>query len=129
MKRVTGIGGIFFKSKDPNTLRAWYREHLGVESDGANGAAFQWREADQPDREGMTIWSAFPDDTRYFDPSAAPFMINYRVANLDWLLAQLREEGVAVDPKVEDSDYGRFAWIMDPEGNRIELWEPPAATK
>jgi predicted enzyme related to lactoylglutathione lyase len=129
MKRVTGIGGIFFKSKDPDTLREWYRDHLGIESDGANGASFPWREADNPDREGLTIWSAFPDNTRYFDPSNAPFMINYRVANLDWLLAQLREEGVTVDPKIEEYEYGRFAWIMDPEGNRIELWEPPVPTK
>ena len=75
----------------------------------------------------MTVWSAFPDTTRYFDPSTAPFMINYRVANLEWLLAQLREEGVEVAP-IEDSEFGRFAWIMDPEGNRIELWGPPATT-
>ncbi len=130
MKRVTGIGGIFFKSKDPEGLREWYREHLGIESDGANGAAsFHWREADDPEREGLTVWSAFPDNTSYFDPSKAPFMINYRVANLDWLLAQLREEGVAVDPKIEEYDYGRFAWIIDPEGNRIELWEPPVPPK
>jgi predicted enzyme related to lactoylglutathione lyase len=129
MKRVTGIGGIFFKSNDPDTLREWYRDHLGIESDGANGASFPWREADNPDREGLTVWSAFPDNTRYFDPSSAPFMINYRVANLDWLLAQLREEGVTVDPKIEEYKYGRFAWITDPEGNRIELWEPPAPTK
>ncbi len=129
MKRVTGIGGIFFKSKDPDTLRQWYREHLGVESDGASGASFLWREADQPDRQGLTIWSAFPDNTRYFDPSKAPFMINYRVANLDWLLTQLREAGVEIDPRVEEYEYGRFAWIMDPEGNRIELWEPSAPEK
>jgi predicted enzyme related to lactoylglutathione lyase len=128
MKRVTGIGGIFFKSKDPDKAREWYREHLGIESDGSSGASFLWREADNVDQEGMTLWSAFPDDTRYFDPSTAPFMINYRVANLEWLLEQLRAEGVTVDPKVEDTEYGKFAWIMDPEGNRIELWEPPAAT-
>ncbi len=128
-KRVTGIGGIFFKSQNPDSLREWYREHLGIESDGGNGASFPWREADKPDQEGMTIWSAFPHDTRYFDPSSAPFMINYRVADLDWLLAQLRAEGVTIDPKIDESEYGRFAWIMDPEGNRIELWEPPAPPK
>ena len=99
MKRVTGIGGIFFKSQNPDSLREWYREHLGIESDGSNGASFPWREADKPDQEGMTVWSAFPHDTRYFDPSSAPFMINYRVANLDWLLAQLRAEGVTIDLK------------------------------
>ena len=129
MKRVTGIGGIFFKSQNPDNLRQWYREHLGVDSDGGNGASFLWREADKPDQEGVTIWSAFPHDTRYFDPSSAPFMINYRVADLDWLLAQLRTEGVTIDPKIEDTEYGRFAWIMDPEGNRIELWERPAPKK
>ncbi len=127
MKRVTGIGGIFFKSKDPDNLRNWYRAHMGVESDGSNGASFLWREDDNPDSRGMTIWSAFPDTSKYFDPSTAPFMINYRVANLDWLLAQLREEGVEVTPS-QDSEFGKFAWVMDPEGNRIELWEPPAMT-
>jgi predicted enzyme related to lactoylglutathione lyase len=130
MKRVTGIGGIFFKSSDPDKLREWYRAHLGIESDGDNGAAsFHWREAEAPNPEGMTVWSAFPDTTKYFEPSASPFMINYRVANLDWLLGQLREEGVEVDSRIEKYDYGRFAWIMDPEGNRIELWEPPTAPK
>lgn len=126
MKRVTGIGGIFFKSEDPTRLREWYREHLGIESEGDSGASFHWREADDPEQKGFTVWSAFPANTRYFDPSKAPFMINYRVANLDWLLQQLRAEGVEADPRVEEYDYGRFAWIMDPDGNRIELWEPPA---
>jgi predicted enzyme related to lactoylglutathione lyase len=129
MKRVTGIGGIFFKSKDPESLRKWYREHLGIESDGDGGASFQWREADDTERTGFTVWSAFPQSTRYFEPSTAPFMINYRVADLDWLLAQLRGEGIEVDPRIEEYEYGRFAWIMDPEGNRIELWEPPAPAK
>lgn len=124
MKRVTGIGGIFFKSKDPAHLREWYRDHLGIESEGESGASFHWREADSREAEGLTVWSPFPDDTRYFEPSTAPFMINYRVADLDWLLTQLRDEGVEVDPRVEEFEYGRFAWIMDPEGNRIELWEP-----
>ena len=124
MRRVTGIGGIFFKSKDPERLRQWYREHLGIESEG-DSASFHWRDADQPQDEGLTVWSPFPHDTRYFEPSAAPFMINYRVADLDWLLTQLRDEGVEVDPRIEEYEYGRFAWIMDPKGNRIELWEPP----
>ncbi len=128
MKKVTGIGGIFFKSQDPDSLRQWYRAHLGIEADGSNGAAFPWREADNTEQEGVTLWSAFPANTRYFDPSKAPFMINYRVADLAWLLTQLREEGVEVDPKIEDTEYGKFAWIMDPEGNRIELWEPPTET-
>ena len=130
MKRVTGIGGIFFKSKNPESLREWYREHLGIESDGDGGAAsFHWREADDPEQTGLTAWSAFPQQTRYFEPSTAPFMINYRVADLDWLLEQLRNEGIEVDLRIEEYEYGRFAWIMDPEGNRIEVWEPPATTK
>jgi predicted enzyme related to lactoylglutathione lyase len=126
MKRVTGIGGIFFKEKDPEGLRQWYGKHLGIESEGESSASFRWREIDNPEQEGLTVWSPFPESTGYFEPSNAPFMINYRVADLDSLLAQLRAEGVEVDPRVEEYDYGRFAWIMDLEGNRIELWEPPA---
>ncbi len=126
MKRVTGIGGIFFKTQDPQALYQWYEKHLGIPRalDGAS-ATFEWREADDPEGKGMTVWSIFPRDTKYFDPSAAPFMINYRVDDLDALLAALQEEGVKIDPHREDYDYGRFAWIMDPAGNRIELWEPP----
>jgi predicted enzyme related to lactoylglutathione lyase len=121
-QRVTGIGGIFFKANDPEVLRQWYRKHLGIDSD-QYGAIFRWRRDDQPTEFGHTIWSPFPADTKYFDPSAAPFMINYRVPDLDGLLQILRDEGVAVS-QVETYDYGRFAWISDPEGNRIELWEP-----
>ncbi len=125
MRRVTGIGGIFFKAKDPAALSAWYEKHLGIQSgQSGEGASFRWREI-ETGREGMTVWSAFKQDTRYFDPSKSPFMINYRVENLDELLAALKAEGLEADPKREDSEYGRFAWIMDPEGNRIELWEPP----
>jgi catechol 2,3-dioxygenase-like lactoylglutathione lyase family enzyme len=109
MKRVTGIGGIFFKSKDPQALREWYRAHLGIESDGEGGASFHWRDADDPERKGLTVWSAFPQDTNYFKTSSAPFMINYRVENLDWLLEQLRAEGLEVDPRIEEYEYGRFA--------------------
>ena len=126
MKRVTGIGGIFFKTQDPQALYQWYEKHLGIPraADGTS-TTFEWREVDEPEVKGMTVWSIFPRDTRYFDPSAAPFMINYRVDDLDALLAALQEEGVQIDPHREDYDYGRFAWIMDPDGNRIELWEPP----
>jgi len=123
MKRVTGIGGIFFKSTDPNTLKNWYKEHLGIDA-GDYGATFQWREADDPTREGQTVWAPFPQTTKYFEPSNASFMINYRVADLDGLLSELRAAGVAVDEKTESFDYGKFAWITDPDGNRIELWEP-----
>ena len=126
MKRVTGIGGIFFKAQDPEKLKAWYHEHLGLEPDSeVGGVAFKWREADQPETIGRTVWSPFPADTKYFAPSQASFMINYRVVDLDRLLDQLRREGVEVDDRIEDYEYGRFAWITDEEGNRIELWEPP----
>jgi len=124
MKRVTGIGGVFFKSQDPDKLRSWYQKHLGLEPDAYGGVSFEWREADQPERVGQTIWSLFPADTKYFEPSAAPFMINYRVENLDRVLEELRKEGVKVDENVAEYDFGRFGWVMDPEGNRIELWEP-----
>jgi predicted enzyme related to lactoylglutathione lyase len=122
VKRITGIGGIFFKASDPGKMYEWYEKHLGLKPEPGNGAVLHWREADDPEKPGMTIWSIFKKDTRYFDPSQSSFMINYRVENLDALLALLREEGVEIDPKREDTEYGRFAWIMDPEGNRIELW-------
>ena len=126
MKRVTGIGGIFFKAKDQKKLAEWYGKHLGLkEEQGGQGVLLRWRDVDNPDRIGMTIWSVFNEDTPYFNPSRTPFMINYRVDDLDALLETLRAEGVEIDPKREDHEYGRFAWIMDPEGNRIELWEPP----
>ena len=126
MKRVTGIGGIFFKAKDPEQLKAWYRTHLGIESE-AWGAVFHWRD-DPRSADAATAWNVFPDDTKYFEPSKTPFMINYRVDNLTELLSALRAEGVEVDPKSgEDSDFGKFGWVMDPEGNRVELWEPPAS--
>jgi len=126
MKRVTGIGGIFFKAKDPKGLAEWYRKHLGIESESWGGFAFQWKDDPRADT-GSTIWSIFPDNTKYFEPADRPFMINFRVADLTSLLAQLREEGVEVDAKSgEDSEFGKFGWVMDPEGNRIELWEPPA---
>ncbi len=117
MQRVTGIGGIFFKAASADALCEWYEKHLGVKKD----VPFEWREP------GMTVWSIFPDTTKYLDPSKSTFMINYRVENLDALLDLLRAEGVPIDPKREDHEYGRFAWITDPEGNKIELWEPPPA--
>ena len=122
MKRVTGIGGIFFKSKDPKKLGAWYKTHLGIDVQEWGGAAFDWN------GPGTTAWNLFPADTKHFAPSSAPFMINYRVHDLHALLKALRAEGVQVDEKVQDSEYGKFGWIVDPEGNRVELWEPPAGT-
>lgn len=121
-EKVSGIGGIFFKVRDVARMTAWYREHLGICTEDGH-ADFVWREHDRPDAIGRTVWSVFPADTNYFGPARPAFMINYRVSNLDRMLAQLRQSGVAVE-KIEDNDYGRFAWITDPEGNRIELWEP-----
>jgi predicted enzyme related to lactoylglutathione lyase len=128
MKHVLGIGGIFFKAQDPEKLAKWYQEHLGLEVEEYGGVTF--REGDgggpvAPVRQSYLVWSPFPADTDYFAPSAKPFMINFRVANLDELLTKLRGEGVTVDEKTDRSDFGYFGWAMDPEGNRIELWEPP----
>jgi predicted enzyme related to lactoylglutathione lyase len=122
VKRVTGIGGIFFKAKDPKGLTDWYRQHLGVPADESGMWLFRWAADGTP---GMTVWSAFPEDTEQFGPEAARCMINYRVADIDAILEALRLEGVLVDEKREDSEFGRFAWIKDPEGNRVELWQPP----
>ena len=124
MRRVTGIGGVFFKAKDPKALGEWYRTHLGMNVEEWGGVAFRWIE-DNPDAKGTTIWSPFKDDTTYFAPSTSSFMINYRVEDLHGVLARLREEGCAVDEKVEESAYGKFGWVMDPEGNKLELWQPP----
>ena len=120
MERVTGIGGVFFKAKDPKSLGAWYRDHLGIDVQTWGGAQFPWN-----DPEGVTAWTIMPETSKYFAPSTAPFMVNYRVADLEALLKVLREEGCAVDEKMDTSEFGKFGWVMDPEGNRIELWEPP----
>lgn len=125
MKRVTGIGGIFIKARDPQALREWYKRHLGLDIGDWGGVAFRWKDADNPGGEGTTVWSVFDDGSGYFAPSSAKFMVNYRVADLHALLAQLREEGCAVDDKVEESEYGKFGWVIDPEGNKAELWQPP----
>jgi predicted enzyme related to lactoylglutathione lyase len=128
MKRVTGIGGVFFKAKDPKALGEWYRTHLGVPVEEWGGAAFRWKSDDNPDGAGTTIWNPFAEDSPYFAPSTSRLMINYRVPDLHALLAALRSEGCTVDDKVEESEYGKFGWVMDPEGNRIELWQPPAGS-
>jgi catechol 2,3-dioxygenase-like lactoylglutathione lyase family enzyme len=126
MKRVTGIGGIFFKSKDPKALGEWYRTHLGIDVAEWGGAAFRWTDPGNPTGTGTTIWSPFKEDTSYFAPSGASFMINCRVEDLHAVLAALRAEGVQVDDKVEESEHGKFGWVIDPDGNKLELWEPPA---
>lgn len=124
MKRVTGIGGIFFKADNPKALSAWYREHLGLDVSDWGGAVFQWGGTDSP--AGATIWSPFAADTSYMAPSTASFMINFRVDDLDALLAVLRSEGCDVVGEPQSSEQGKFGWVMDPEGNKVELWEPPA---
>lgn len=124
MKRVTGIGGIFFKAKDPAALSAWYRDHLGLDVTDWNGVIFNWGGGGS--EPGMTIWSPFAADTTYMAPSTASFMINFRVADLDALLSALRTEVCNVLDKTDMSEQGKFGWVLDPEGNKIELWEPPA---
>jgi predicted enzyme related to lactoylglutathione lyase len=126
MKRVTGIGGIFFKAKDPKALAAWYRKHLGIDVQDWGGAAFKWTDDAGTPVAGTTIWSVGPADGDHYAPSKASFMINYRVADLAVLLKTLREEGCQVLEKTDDSEYGKFGWVMDPEGNKVELWQPPA---
>jgi uncharacterized protein YndB with AHSA1/START domain len=123
-QQVTGIGGIFFKAQDAVKLRDWYKTHLGIKIESYGGTIFEWRDAINPERQGTTSWSIFTNDTRYLDPSDKPFMINYRVKNLDEILIYLRNENVEVDERIEDSEFGRFGWAMDIEGNRIELWQP-----
>jgi predicted enzyme related to lactoylglutathione lyase len=123
MARVTGIGGIFLRSKDPKALTAWYAQHLGITLSDYGGATFLWTD-EVPLTTGMTTWSIFPDDTTYFGPNPKQAMVNYRVDDLDALLTQLAAAGVTIDPHRENADYGRFAWIVDPDGNRIELWQP-----
>lgn len=123
--RVTGIGGVFFKARDPKALGAWYRDNLGLDVSEWGGVVFQWQTPEYPQPDGSTIWSLLPSDSKHFAPSESPFMINYRVDDLDAMVAMLRAKGCAVDEKTQDSEYGKFGWVMDPEGNRIELWEPP----
>lgn len=123
MKRVTGLGGIFFKCEDPEKMKEWYRNHLGIESD-QYGGKFVWRDHENPEKEAITAWSPFAKDSDYYAPSTKEYMFNYRVENLEGLLKVLKEEGVEVVGEMESYSYGKFGWIMDPEGRKIELWEP-----
>jgi predicted enzyme related to lactoylglutathione lyase len=125
MRRVTGIGGIFFKAKDPAALCAWYKRHLGIDVQEWGGTAFVWADEAGNPIKGTTIWSIGSTDGDHFAPSTASFMINYRVSDLDALLQSLRDEGCNVLPKSEAGEYGKFGWVMDPEGNKVELWQPP----
>ncbi len=129
MKRVTGIGGIFFKCDDSDAQRTWYQEKLGIEPQPWGGHVFMWREDADPKEQGYTVWSPFKSDSDYFGPSNQKFMVNYRVADLDALLVELRAAGVELAGEPTSEANGKFAWILDPEGNKIELWEPvPSAT-
>lgn len=125
MRRVTGIGGIFFKAKNPAALGAWYKKHLGLDVQDWGGAVFTWADDDGNPTKGTTIWSVGSVDGDQFAPSNASFMINYRVADLAALLRTLREEGCNVLERTDDSEYGKFGWVIDPEGNKVELWQPP----
>lgn len=125
MKRVTGIGGIFFKTEDPKKLKEWYGKHLGFDVTEW-GCTFQWKDLNRPEATipARTEWSPFEKGTTYFQPSEKPFMFNYRVENLVELLKVLKEEGVTIVGEIQEYPYGKFGWVMDPEGNKIELWEP-----
>jgi predicted enzyme related to lactoylglutathione lyase len=126
MKRVVGVGGIFFKAKDPKALGEWYKKHLGIDVQDWGGAAFGLDPQLQSNPNAAVVWSPFKQDTDYFAPSEKQFMVNYRVEDLHAVLKALREEGCNVIDKVEESDYGKFGWVVDPEGNKLELWQPPA---
>lgn len=123
VKKVTGIGGIFFKCKDPEKVKEWYSKHLGLQTD-EYGTSFEWRQGDDPSRYGFTQWSPFSESTKYFEPSSRDFMINYRVVNIEALTEELRRSGVTVIDSIETYEYGKFIHILDIEGNKIELWEP-----
>ena len=122
-KKVTGIGGIFFKCNSPEKMKLWYSQHLGLVPN-EYGSVFEFRNASNPEHKGYTVWSPFEEETEYFDPSDKEFMINYRVENLEALVEELKKEGVTVTDKIETFDFGKFVHIMDIEGNKIELWEP-----
>lgn len=123
MKKVTGIGGVFFKCKDPKAINEWYKTKLGFNTT-PYGTSFEWRHDDDSTKKGTTQWNPFPENTKYFEPSTKEFMINYRVENLEALVEELKKENVTIVDKIETYDYGKFVHIMDPEGNKIELWEP-----
>jgi predicted enzyme related to lactoylglutathione lyase len=122
-KRVTGIGGIFFKCKDPKMMSEWYKTHLGLDAN-PYGATFEWYEGADGKKKGQTQWAPFPEKTKYFEPSTKDFMINYRVENLEALVEELKKEDVTIVDKIETYDYGKFIHILDAEGNKVELWEP-----
>lgn len=123
MKKVTGIGGIFFKCKDPAKMKEWYSKHLGLNTD-EYGTSFEWHQGEDSTKKGFTQWSPFSDKTKYFEPSQKDYMINYRVHDLVALVEELKKEGVEITDTIESYEYGKFVHILDAEGNKIELWEP-----
>ncbi len=123
-KRVTGIGGIFFKCKDTKKTMEWYKNHLGLNVDGQYGTSFEWRKTDKPEEKAYSAWSTFSENSNYFGNPAQQFMVNYRVENLEELVKQLRTEGVTVLDEIESFEYGKFVHIQDLDGFKIELWEP-----
>ena len=123
MKKVTGIGGIFFKCKDPNAIKEWYNKHLGLDA-GPYGASFEWLQHDAPEKKGLTQWNVNSETAKLYEPSTKEFMINYRVENIDALVKELRLDGIVVLDEIETFEYGKFVQILDPENNKIELWEP-----
>ena len=123
MTRVTGIGGIFFKCNEPDKIKEWYKTHLGLNVT-PYGTMFEWREDADPEKKGFTLWTPFKGSTKYFEPSTRDFMINYRVENLEAVVEELKKEGVTLLDNIEDSEYGKFVHLLDPEGNKIELYEP-----
>lgn len=128
MTKVTGLGGVFFRCADPEAMKTWYREHLGIESE-AWGFAFVWRERDDPEQQGYTVWSPFSESSDYFAPSTKQFMVNYRVDDLEALLPKLRAAGIEVVGEMQEEANGKFAWVIDPEGNKLELWEPVESSR
>lgn len=123
MKKVTGVGGIFFKTKDPEKMKEWYNKNLGLVTN-EYGSVFEFRESDKPENKAYSVWSPFKDDTDYFQPSEKEFMINYRVENIEALVEELQKSGVTICDEIETYEYGKFVHILDPENNKIELWEP-----
>lgn len=124
MEKVTGIGGIFFKCKDSDKMKEWYKSHLGLVIEEYGAATFEWRDASDPTKKGSTTWTPFAETTKYFEPSAKDFMINYRVADLDALVEELKREGVTIVDEIETHSFGKFVHIIDLEGNKVQLWEP-----
>ncbi len=121
--KITGIGGVFFKCKDPSAMRDWYNKSFGMTADHY-GMPFVWKKPENPEKNGYTAWNPFEDKSDYFEPSKQKYMINYRVENLEELLEDLKKQGVTVLGEIQKEDYGQFGWVLDPEGNKIELWEP-----